>query len=160
MDPIQFLEQVVRPNVEEQRNDISNLRKAINALAAVDSLAAHLFVWQIENSVEALQGIDDDVAYREQLSGRQSDFRLVRDVSKAIKHVRLTRGSPEVSSATQIQTRSLGWDEAHWGEGRWGSPPQVVVETNSGDLRVVNTIIENALAFLMKEMAEVGLVTN
>jgi len=40
-----------------------------------------------------------------------------------------------------------------WGEGRWGSPLQVVVVTDAGEHRVVEAVLINALDFLEAEMA-------
>lgn len=44
-----------------------------------------------------------------------------------------------------------------WGEGRWSSPPQVVVELNDGSLRVVEAVVAAALAFLQAEMARLNI---
>jgi len=67
--------------------------------------------------------------------------------------IHLTRGSPQVSNADQVETRSLGWGQASWGEGRWGSPPQVVVDMDDGEMRVVEPVLSRAIAFLEAEMA-------
>jgi hypothetical protein len=42
--------------------------------------------------------------------------------------------------------------EARWGEGRWDGPPQVVVRTDSRELRYVETIVGAALQVLEAEM--------
>ncbi|MCP6440520.1 hypothetical protein NL474_29175, partial [Klebsiella pneumoniae] len=80
------------------------------------------------------------------------DFSLVRDIAKAQKHGYLTRGSPQVSAAAQVETRAFGWGKVRWDEGRRNGPPQVVVEMDSGELRVVETVLERALEFLEGEM--------
>jgi hypothetical protein len=97
--------------------------------------------------------LPDDTHYRGQLAGRSPDFRLLCDIAKAQKHVELVRGNPKVSTSAQVTARSIGWGEARWGEGRWGGPPQVVVRTDSGELRYVETIVAAALEVLETEMA-------
>jgi hypothetical protein len=150
----EFLEQVVRPNVAELAADYADIRRAINAVHAVDALAAHIY-----DSAGRRKGTGepDDTAFREKLASHNSDFKLLRDVAKAVKHVVLERGSPIVTKAEQITSKSLGWDEMLWDEGRWDSPPLVVVATNAGSYRVVETVLKNALDFLENEMARRGL---
>src|SRR5262249_42244728 len=40
-----FLQTVVRPNMEEFNADHGNVRRAYNAVAVVDALAAHIYMW-------------------------------------------------------------------------------------------------------------------
>src|SRR5262249_49490308 len=117
-----------------------------------DSLAAHIYVWCKGNAPHEIAGDKDDTIYRESLAGRSSDFRLLRDIAKAQKHVHLTRGKPEVTTAAQVTARYLGWGEGRWDEGRWGGPHQVVATTDNGDLRYVEQIVAASLAILEAEM--------
>lgn len=151
MTPREFLDLIVRPNMDEFRNDYADLRKAFNVSFSVDALAAHIYD---ASGRAAGTGAKDDSAFRAELAANSPDFALVRDIAKALKHVELDRHSPAVKRADQVEKRALGWGEARWGEGRWGSPPQVVVTTNSGDKRVVETVLGNALSFLESEMAK------
>lgn len=100
---------------------------------------------------------DSDTEYREKLAGRSEMFGLLRDAAKAAKHVELVRGKPLVKSARQLRTRTLGWGEARFGEGRWGSPPQAVISTEAGEQRVIETVVKGALAILEDEMKRLGL---
>lgn len=45
MTPKEFLEQIARPNVDDFQSDFDDMRRAFNAIAAVDALAAHLYEW-------------------------------------------------------------------------------------------------------------------
>jgi hypothetical protein len=81
--PGEFLQTVVRPNVEEFNADYGNVRRAHNAVAAVDALAAHIYVWCKTNAPSEIAGLADDTHYRERLAGCSSDFRLLRDIAKA-----------------------------------------------------------------------------
>jgi len=87
------------------------------------------------------------------LAQGSSDFRLLRDIAKAQKHVHLDRGATEVTEAAQVAARSIGFNEARWGEGRWDGPPQVVVTTDGGKLRSVEQIVAAALTVLETEMS-------
>ena len=153
MTPREFLEKVVRPNITEWEANFGSERHAYNAVAAVDSLAAHLYVWCKANAPSEIGRIPNDSQYRASLVKRSPDFGLLRDIAKAQKHVHLTEGKPKVKTAAQVTARSLGWGEARWGEGRWGGPPQVVVTTDDGGLRYVEQIVAAAVALLEAEMA-------
>ena len=155
MEVHEHLERIVRPNMAELSEDHGDIRPAFNAVAAVDALAGHLYRWCLTNASDEVAGVQNDSEYRGQLAEANVDFSLVRDIAKAQKHIYLTRGSPQVRGADQVETRSLGWGQVRWGEGRWGSPPQVVVETNDGEVRVVESVLGRALAFLEAEMVRI-----
>ena len=83
MTPCQFLEQIVRPNVVQYHADDANMRHAFNAVAAVDALAAHIYVWCLTNAPAEVAGLSDDTHYRKKLADRHNDFLLLHDISKA-----------------------------------------------------------------------------
>ncbi len=56
------------------------------------------------------------------------------------------------ATSAQVTTRSFGYGEGPYGGGRYGGPPQVVVRTDSGELRYVEQIVTAALAVLEEEM--------
>lgn len=151
--PREFLEQIVEPNLADVNTDFGNIRLVLNLVYSVDALAAQIF----HAAAGALPGKDDS-EYREILAkANPEEFALLRDVAKAIKHVRLQRGKPLVSGSDQLSVRALGWDEVEWNDGRWDSPPQVVVETTTGRIRVVETIAMRSLHLLKAEMVKAGL---
>lgn len=86
MTPREYLDQVVRPNIADLARDNGDLRLALNAVHAVDALAAHIFYGA---GGAAKIGDKDDVAYRARLAGQDAEFGLLRDVAKAAKHVEL-----------------------------------------------------------------------
>src|SRR5687768_14424314 len=61
--PREFLEEVARPNVEDFLASSDDARRAFNAIAAVDALAAHIYSWCKGNSKAAVSGIKDDSDY-------------------------------------------------------------------------------------------------
>jgi hypothetical protein len=156
MDPQTFLKAVVKPNVADFAADNASSRLAFNAVAAVDGLVARLFVWCRSNAPTEVNGLSDDDQFRKALANRNADYSLLRDIAKAQKHAELDRGSPQLKNASQVQRQSLGYGEGGYGEGKYGGPPQVVVTTDAGERRVVESLVKNALAFLETEMSRLG----
>jgi hypothetical protein len=152
-----FLENVVRPNLREFDADYGSIQRAHNAVATVDALAAHIYVWCKTNAPSEIAGLRDDICYRERLAGSSSGFRLLRDIAKAQKHVHLYRGQPEVTTSAQVKVRSFGYGEGAYGGGRYGGPPQVMVTTDDGELRYVEQVVAAALAVLEAEMTRLNI---
>lgn len=156
MTPRAFYQDVALPNLTEFENQFADLRAAFNAVAAVDSLAAHLFYWlKIHHPSSTLA--KDDSEFRHELGQRHPDFALIRDIAKAQKHVVLNRHKPVINSASQISQQQLGWGEAAWGESRWGGPPQIYVTLNDGTIRAVELLVRSSMAFLDGEMTKLNL---
>jgi hypothetical protein len=151
MTPREFLDQIVRPNLSEFEAGRLNLRQAFNALASVDALAAHIFVSLEHRRAPAVSGVKDDSDYREKLAERSPDFGIVRDTAKAQKHVKLTRGTPKISSASQIKLQTGGWGQS-WGD-NWGGGPVVAVELDDASLAFVEPTLKRAISFLEQEMS-------
>jgi len=151
MTPREYLEQIVRPNLAALADNYGDIRKAMTAVHSADALAAHIF-----HAVggRIVTGAADDTAYRELLAGENGEFRMVRDIAKAAKHVVLERGKPLVSAADQIASNDVSWNEAAAGE---ASPSQAVVATDAGMHRVIATVVRKAVDFLEAEMAAFGI---
>lgn len=154
--PVDFLERVVRPNVDEFLKNYSDERRAFNAIASVDALAAHFYVWARHSGHPCIAGAAHDSDFRGRLARRDPSFSLLRDVAKAQKHVELTQGKPAVSAADQVKSQPQKWGEMKWGEFRWGAS-QVVIAITAGEYEYVETIIREALEFLIGEMRAAGL---
>jgi len=90
------------------------------------------------------------------LASRDPSFALLRDIAKAQKHVHLTKHNPQVRRAEQIASRSIGWGEGDYDEGRFGGEEQVVVDIGPGKFFYVEKIIDSSLAFLEAEMTRIG----
>ena len=158
MTPREFLETVVRPNIEEFHTNYADIRRAHNAVSAIDALAAHLYIWAKLNAAAAVASVQDDSHYREMLSARSSDFALLRDVAKVQKHAHLTRHNPQVSRADQVASRTIGWGDGPFGGGRFGGGQQVVVDIAPGNFSYLEATIDGAFAFLEAEMTTLGCV--
>lgn len=154
MTPREYIEAVVRPNLADREKDEGGLRHALNAIHAVDALAARIFV-----AVGGREGTGakDDTLFRKMLAEQHADFALLHDLAKAVKHAMLERGSPIVGSASQVEVKAIGWGQAVWGEFGFDRPPQTVVILDDGTHRVIAAVARNALTFLEEEMARRGL---
>lgn len=84
MNPREFLNTIVRLNVADFHREYGNLRHAYNAVAAVDALAAHIYVWCRTNATAHVNGIVDDTAYRATLAGQNQIFSLLHDKDTTI----------------------------------------------------------------------------
>jgi hypothetical protein len=151
MGPREFCAEVVAKNITDFHADYASLRLAFNTIASVDALAAHLCEWCRTNAPQELAG-GDDSTYRAALAKRNAAFEMLRDVAKAQKHVRLTKGNPKVTLASQTSARGVGYGEGGYGLGRYGGPEQVVIDDNNGDMHYVEHIVDEAVTFLLTEM--------
>jgi hypothetical protein len=156
MTPTEFLNEVVRPNVIAFHEDFANYRHAFNAVASVDALAAHLYEWCKVNAPPEVAGVQDDTHFRGRLAVRSPVFKLLRDIAKAQKHVHLTQGKPLVTKHDQVTVRQFGYGRGGYGQGRYGGPQQIVVDTNTGDFEYVETVVDQSLEFLEKEIQRLG----
>ena len=155
-----FLHLIVRPNLAEFLAKPDDLRLAFNAVAAVDTLAAHMFRWALDNRPAAVAGLkDDDGMYRQRLATKNADFDLVFQVAKASKHVRLTRGKniPPVRCVDQVTSELPTWDDnLMWDRFRW-DVEQVFVRPDGGLAQGLEFVLVDALAFLEGEIAALGI---
>jgi len=156
MDPRQHYADIVEPNFREFAEHFDSLRHAFNLAAATDALAAHIYWWCVENKPHEVVGVRDDSAYRDKLAEADSSFALLRDVAKAHKHVKLTRGTPMVKSSEQSSAKGVGFGLRGYSEGRFNGVVQISIETEIGERPYFETIIRNAIRFLLAEMKRVG----
>lgn len=156
MTPRAFLDGMVKPNVADFHARYDDMRCAFNAVASIDALAAHIFVW-VKNNSPAMIAEQSDSSYREKLAASHGGFRLLRDIAKAQKHVHLRRGNPTVTRASQVSSREIAYGEGPYGMGRYGGPPQVVVDMDDGSRLYLENVADDALGFLEAEMVRVGI---
>jgi len=144
--PDDFLQIVVRPNLQEFVQAPGDIRRAINAILAVDALSAYIFH---ALPLERAFGANEDSSFRAKLSERCPAFSTVRDAAKALKHVRLTRGSPQIRSAEAVHTKEIGYGEAYGLS--WGGGSQVAI-MKDGEVHIyVSTALREALNYLVQE---------
>jgi len=72
-----------------------------------------------------------------------ADVGLLRDIADAFKHHRPDRPSATVRASSDVVPLSIGWGQARWDEGKWGSPEQVIITTQGGDKRALSSVLQN-----------------
>jgi hypothetical protein len=172
MNPRQFLDEVVRPNIAEFEAEPTSWRRAMNAVLSADALVAHLFEWcKANGQTEELGGAKCDDKFRENLSAKNCGYEVVRDLAKALKHVELDNLPYHVKSAKQV---TEGWSAPGAGLGSshmglLGSPRMglgvagaigtmhVVVTLDDGSIKRVLPLVCDATDFLERQCAQVGL---
>ncbi len=153
MNSQDFLTVVVNRNMFDFQSDQADIRKAFNAIMAVDALAARIF---LDAGGQPGTGHKDDTAYREALAQRDRHFCLTRVLAKASKHARLARGNPTLTGADQI-----GYHPGAFQLGAFQSNAfdvgRVYVVTDEGTRHDVVSVLAMALACLSQEMKKFDL---
>lgn len=157
MTPVEFLHEVVEPNLQLMQTEEASLRHAHNAVAAVDALAARIYNWVVENSPDIAMP-SDDTAYREYLAQADADFALLRDVAKANKHAVLKRGKSRGRRSSEQALSTLDWEEIDWCDLGVSKAVNVIVNDNEGRARILEAVALHATNILRIEMVKFGIV--
>ena len=127
-----FFRDHVQPAIQDWQADETAIHKAM----LVATNLAHMtdYYWKSYShdsaKVFGAQSIND---FRSQLITKNPDYALIRDVCDAHKHLELNRTSKRITKADQTTTGKMGWGEAKYGDGRWGSPEEIIVVEDSGE---------------------------
>lgn len=156
MTPREYLNLVVKPNVEEFIQDVSDPRRAYNAIATTDALAAHIFYWCRKNMPDEVRGMDTDDHYRLRMQQSRANVGMVHDVAKALKHVEMTNKRNKIRTEAEVQARPFGFGEGGFGVGPYGGAPQQSVIVDGMKLQLQLTI-ETAVKFYEQEMDRLGI---
>ena len=151
MHPRDFLDDIVKPTLEEARQDPLSVRKTILAILVSDALFAqvyHSHDQSVAANVARIGKANDDTEFRHLLSNNCSDCGLLRDAAKAQKHVYLKRGKPVISSADSLKVRCRGWGQGGYGEGPYGGGDQIVIELDNGDTRNAMAVVTKVVKFI------------
>jgi hypothetical protein len=154
MNPRTFQATFVDGNIAEFRNNARDLRRAANAIWAIDALAAHIFAWAKANPPDKISA-SDDTGYREELAGQCEGFRVLRDAAKAMKHAELDRGKPIIKSSEDLRARGGGFQGGAF-QGSAFHTPAAVVQLPSGSVHKVADLITASMVALEAEMVRLG----
>lgn len=160
MTPRQFLEAVVRPNMDALNADTGDFRAAFNAAVSIDALSARIYRW-LESEQPALVGFieREDDGYRDHLAEQNFDYRLLCDVARAMKHCELRRKTPRlVYSASKVSPQTLMVSDMESFDRDWTTTPCVLIERDGERPLIARNVFERALEFLENRMAEVGAI--
>lgn len=123
----EFFEVHAVPNIEAWLKEPTDIRLAMNATVSLYHMADHF--WHTYSLVDVTRvfGTPDASAFRAELARRNGNFKLLRDVAEAHKHMELDRSSRVITHADQTAVGATGWGEAAYGTGPFGGVPSIVV---------------------------------
>jgi hypothetical protein len=138
-----FFSNYVMPAISRWRANDTDLGLAKIAAVNLNQMADYYFCSYPAGDPK-LFGLSNVTELRDELRKRYPAFALIHDVADAHKHVSLNRRSRQVTSTDQTNLRSLGYGEAEYGGGRYGSPSEVVVELDSGQKRHFSMLVDES----------------
>ena len=147
-----FMQRHLLPSLAEWEKDETNEQKAMN-LAVNLSQMADYFWHSFRHDVAKVLGTSDEKAFRKILRASKPQFALINDVADAHKHFKLSRADRNLTSAGQTVVAPMGWGEAKFGEGRWGSPPEVVVTYDDGTKHHFSTAVRAVVQMWLSWLA-------
>lgn len=150
MELAELLNGVVAPNVSAFEDDPGSLRKGLNAVWSLDSLASHLFLEMREAS---LTHSAEDGNFKRKLAERNDDFWYVWDCSTASKHGVSVRASKFIKSSKELVVVApdgalayfSGLDAEEWGKLR------IYVENDKFGIRPLDISVSRCFQFLELE---------
>jgi len=156
MRAVDFYTKHVAPAVAEWQSNVLDERLAMNAAVALNQMADHYYR-SFTAGDGRLFGASSPNTLRKVLAKQEPSFALLRDVAEAHKHVTLNRDDRQVTSADQTTVGTMGWGEAEFGYGQFGSPPELVVFLDSNEKRHFSALVDRTVIMwetLLKEFAE------
>ena len=141
--PRVFYNRYVLPSLSRWRNEECELDLAMSVVTNLNNLAEHFFQSVVAGD-QRVYGATNITLFRDLLADRYPDLALIRDICDAHKHVKLSRATAVLSSFDQVEVASLGYGEASYGEGRWGSPTELIIRLNDPSARHFQPIVERA----------------
>ena len=136
-----FFDEHIIPTVREWEESPLEPHRAMNAAVNLNQMADHFFYEFQADSVKVL-GASNVKEFRDALAASTPEFGLINDVADAHKHFKLNRSNRKITYASQTTTGSMGWGEAAYGEGQWGSPPEIVVVFDDGQKHHLSTAVK------------------
>lgn len=143
-NPRAWFDVYVRPHVEEREGNLLAPHRAQAAIQALSNMAEHYFKYWEHIDPSKVHGARNAYEFRQYLAQHGCRFfQLVWDIAEAHRHVALGRPRRRVTRDDQVGTGTFEWGEAEWGEFFWFGGPQLIVETDDGERRGVDYIIDD-----------------
>jgi hypothetical protein len=141
----QFFHNQVLPSVRDWEENHMEEHRAMSVAVNLNHMADRY--WYSFDGIDPsrLLGANNLSAFRNALCAKSNDFSLIRDVADAHKHVKLDRSGRNLTNADQTTVARLGWGVPKWGEGRWGSSPEVVVTFDDGSKHHFSTAVRKSI---------------
>jgi hypothetical protein len=154
-NPQEFFENIVKPSYQGRLLDPLIEWKAKAAVSNADTMAERVFVYWNTREQAQVAGAKSAYQYRVHLRERVCpDFGLVWDLHDGHKHMIVSRGNRQVTSATQTGVAQI---EGEYGEGLLGGGDQIVIELDDRSKRALSGVMQNVMAMWNKLLADMGL---
>lgn len=140
-----FYDEHIVPSVREWETNPLEPHRAMNAAVSLNQMANHYW-HEHHGDPSKVLGASSLGVFRNLLAAATPEFGLIRDVADAHKHYKLDRPNRNITDASQATQASMGWSEAAWGEGEWGSPPEIVVTYDNGTKHHFSTAVRKIMA--------------
>ena len=143
-DPVAFYGTYLVPCLARWEAEPLALDLAMSLALNISHMADHYFHAHEAGSDELLGAITPG-EFRSRLSDEDPTYSVLRDVCDAHKHFALDRTSAAVSSADQTGPGSMGYGEAEFGVGEFGSPEEIIVTLDDGTPRHFSALVREAI---------------
>lgn len=140
----EFMRQHVLPALADWERDEMSEQRAMSLAVNLNQMADYFWHSFQHDSAKILR-TSNVGSFRKALRASNRHFALVNDVADAHKHFKLSRDDRYLTSAGQIVIAPMGWGEAKFGEGKWGSPPEVVVTYDDGTKHHFSTAVRSVV---------------
>ena len=155
MNAADFFNECVDPTLDDFRQNHMSRRHAIAAVALVDMSMAYIHREEArEQNIEF-----DDSKFRNDLAGECYQVKIIRDLAKAQKHVKLTKHNPIVRFADDMEAQNRTYGAGRFGEGLYGGGFVVKVKEKGSDLPTEYSLLElldQAIKFLKTRLQSLG----
>lgn len=128
----QFFDTHVVPNHDLWLAQPTDLRLAMNAAVCLYHMADHFWHTFYATEPARVFGTGCSSQFRKELAKRNNEYSLLRDVTEAHKHMKLSRSTRSVTESRQTTVGSTSYGEAGYGTGPYGGGPSIVVELDDG----------------------------
>lgn len=140
-----FFNDFVVPGIKDWRKNQVDVRLAMNLANSLNNLVE--YYWCVYESIHTDRVFHtlSVKAFRTELSRRNKDIALIRDIADAHKHLKLGRVDREITNANQTTSQCIGYGQAY---GMcYGGGELLVVTLDDGQERYFSLVAESAFAF-------------
>jgi len=142
-----FFDTHLIPNYKEWEANTLNLRLAMNASLSLFHMADHFW--------HSFCGSDPDRVFNEKnfrgfhnrINNECKNFRLLRDVANAHKHMKLDRSNRAITLSEQTSLRNPGYGESGYGSGPYGGGLSIVIILDDGTQRHLADILQTVKSY-------------
>lgn len=150
-----FFSEHIEPTVRDWEASPLERHRAMALAVNLNQMADYFFHEFGADSSKVL-GARDSARFRDELSKVFPAFALVRDVADTHKHFEIGRANRTISNASQATLGALSIYDVPWDEGKWDSPPEIVVTFNDGSKHAFDTAVRRVREMWVEKLASAG----